>query len=188
MSTISVNNNYSSNSIYTTSKNNNSKLSSLIKERESLQEEIQSLQKELTSKDGNESETLQAQIESLQSEITNIDSQIAKVQAEKNNDNLNNNSSSESDNKFKYPSVKLDNSRDLNNALSKLDENIKILENEITLNKARGINTENKDKVLSNIKNNIKNINSKLEEVGGDESKVISEDIELVGNFVDSEA
>lgn len=186
MSTISVNNNYNGNSIYTAKKNNESKISSLIKERESLQEELQSLQKELTSNGESKNETLQAQIEILQSQITNIDSQIAKIQGE-DEEKVNNNSSN-NEKKVESPSTKLDNYKTLNITLNKLDENTKLLEHEIILDKARGRNTEEKDKLLSNIKNNIENINFKLQESKGIESKTISEEIELVGNFVDNEA
>lgn len=186
MSTISVNNNYNGGSTYTARKNNAAQISSLMKERESLQEELKSLQKEVTSTNSNESETVEAEVESLQSQITNIDSQIARLQAEEEEKTGSN--SSNNDSKVEYPSQKLDNPEALNTTLSKLDENTKLLENEIILDKARGFNTEDKDKILSNIKNNIENINSKLQDGSGDESKKISEDIELVGNFVDSEA
>ena len=69
-----------------------------------------------------------------------------------------------------------------------MDENTRLLENEIALDKARGVTTKGKDDVLSNIKNNMENISSKLQEVNGKEIKVLNEDIELVGNFVDREA
>lgn len=186
MSIISVNNNYNGNSIYTAKQNSQSEISSLIKERESLQKELQSLQKEATSNSGSDSETLQSQIETLQSQITNIDSQIAKLQAE--DEKKINNNSSNNEKKVESPSTKLDNSKTLNITLNKLDENTKLLEHEIILDKVRGHNTEGKDKLLSNIKSNIENINSKLQESKGSDSKTLSEDIELVGNFVDNEA
>ncbi|VYT70368.1 hypothetical protein [Clostridium tertium] len=190
MSTISVNNNYSGGSTYIVKKNNEAKINSLMKERESLQEELQSLQKEIASTNSDESETVEAEIESLQSQITNIDSQIARLQAaeEEEEEKKVISNASNNDGKVEYPSQKLDNHEALNITLNKLGENTKLLENEIILDKARGFNTEDKDRILSNIKNNIENINSKLQDVNGDESKKTSEDIELVGNFVDSEA
>ena len=188
MSTISVNNNYSGGSTYTVKKNNEAKINSLMKERESLQEELQSLQKEIASTNSDESETVDAEIESLQSQITNIDSQIARLQAEEEEEKKVISNASNNDGKVEYPSQKLDNHEALNITLNKLGENTKLLENEIILDKARGFNTEDKDRILSNIKNNIENINSKLQDVNGDESKKTSEDIELVGNFVDYEA
>ena len=190
MSTISVNNNYSGGSTYIVKKNNEAKINSLMKERESLQEELQSLQKEIASTNSDESETVEAEIESLQSQITNIDSQIARLQAaeEEEEEKKVISNASNNDGKVEYPSQKLDNHEALNITLNKLGEIIKLLENEIILDKARGFNTEDKDRILSNIKNNIENINSKLQDVNGDESKKTSEDIELVGNFVDSEA
>lgn len=187
MSTINIGNNYGSKTINATNNNNNSELNSLIKEKESLQKDIQSLQKEAASSSGSESENLQTQVQSLQSQISNIDNQIAKIQAEKKEDISSENLLNDY-NKIKYPSDKLDDPKTLNITLNKLDKNIKLLENEIILGKARGIDSENKDTILSNIKNNIKNINSKIEEVNGDESKIINNDIELTGNFVDREA
>lgn len=187
MSTISVNNNYSGGSTYTVKKNNEAKINSLMKERESLQEELQSLQKEIASTNSDESETVEAEIESLQSQITNIDSQIARLQVAEEEKKVISNASN-NDGKVEYPSQKLDNHEALNITLNKLGENTKLLENEIILDKARGFNTEDKDRILSNIRNNMENINSKLQDINGDESKKTSEDIELVGNFVDSEA
>ncbi|MPN44617.1 hypothetical protein SDC9_192182 [bioreactor metagenome] len=59
-------------------------------------------------------------------------------------------------------SDKLDKYETLNVTLNKLDENNNLLEHEIVLDKVREHNTEGKDKILSNIKNNIENINFKF--------------------------
>jgi hypothetical protein len=59
-------------------------------------------------------------------------------------------------------SDKLDKYKTLNVTLNKLDENNNLLEHKIVLDKVREHNTEGKDKILSNIKNNIENINFKF--------------------------
>ena len=185
MSSINISNTTTNTATYAVKKNNQSEISSLIKERESMQKEVKSLQKELTSNSGDESETLEVQIETLQSQVSNIDSQIAKLQAEESMES----SKGSSNNKVvESPSNKLDNPKELNTTLNKLDKNTELLENKIVLDKARGFNTEDKDEILSNMKKNIDNITSKLKEDNREKIKTISEDIEVVGNFVDSKA
>lgn len=170
---------------YDVKKNNKPEISNLIKERESMKKEVESLQKELTSNSGDEEKTLEVQIETLQAQVSNIDSQIAKLQSEE----LTESSKASSNDKIvESPSNKLDNPKQLNTTLNKLDKNTKLLENKIVLDKARGVNTEDKDEMLSNMKKNIDNIKSKLKEVNREKIKTINEDIEVVGNFVDSKA
>lgn len=185
MSSINISNVTNNTATYSVKQGSQSQISSLIKERESMQKELESLQRELTSNSGDESETLEVQIETLQSQISNIDSQISKLQAEEAREGS---KSFSNDNRVEFPSNKLDNPKELNITLNKLDKNAKLLENEIVLNKAKGFRTEGKDEVLSNMKKNIDNITSKLQEVNGEEIKTIDEDIEVVGNFVDSKA
>lgn len=181
MTTINTNNSINTSGTYTAKTNSQSEISNLQKERESLQKEVQSLQQELTSSSGDSSDTVQVQIETLQSQITNVNSQIAKLQAEE---------AKENSNVTKIPSKELENSKTLNTSLNKLDQSAKLLENEIVLEKARGFNTESKDEVLSNMKTNIGNISSKLEEVNEDvkSNKLWSDEDDLVGNFVNTEA
>lgn len=85
-------------------------------------------------------------------------------------------------------SDKLDKYKTLNVTLNKLDENNNLLEHEIVLDKVREHNTEGKDKILSNIKNNIENVNFKLQEYKESERKTISQDIKLIENFIDNKA
>lgn len=184
MSSINISNTNNT-ATYAVKQNNQSDISSLIKERESMQKELESLQKELTSNSGDENETVEVQIETLQSQVSNIDSQIAKLQAE---ESMESSKTSSNDKMAESPLNKLDNPKELNTTLNKLDKNTELLENKIVLDKARGFNTEEKDEILSNMKKNIDNITSKLKEVNRDKIKTINEDIEVLGNFVDGKA
>lgn len=173
MSTI----NSITNSTYIPKQNSQTEISTLIKERESLQKELETLQEEVSTSSGEESQNFQVQIESLESQITSIDAQIARLQGEEKSTGVK-----------EVPSIKLNNEEVLSSTLNKLDESSKLLENEIVLDKGRGFDSEIKDKTLSNMKNNMEEINSRLKEKNIEKSKNLNIEKELVGNFIDSEA
>ena len=184
MTAINTNNSISSSTTYSTNNSSQSEIKTLQEERQSLQKEVQGLQSDLAS-NSSDSQTIQVEIDTLQSQISTIDSQIASLQS-KNNEKTSNNSQSDILTKINDS----ENPEILKNSLGKLDETTKILENEIALDKGRGLNTENKDEILENIKKNIDSISSKPDNFDEDSSRTSKVDYQtnLVGNLVDNRA
>lgn len=183
MTTINTNSSISS-ATYSTNNSSQSEIKILQEEKQSLQKEVQGLQSDLASNSA-DSETIQVEIDTLQSQISTIDSQISSLQSKANEKSSINNQSN--------TMVKINDSEKpevLKNSLSKLDETTKTLENEIALNKGRGLNTESKDEVLDNIKKNMTIISLKLDNLdeGNLKTNKVGYQTDLVGNLVDNRA
>lgn len=186
MTTINTNNSIGMNINATYSSNNSSQseIQTLQKERQSLQKELQSLQSNLAS-NSLDSETIQVEIDTLQSQISTIDSKISTLQSKTNEKSSTDNQS--------YAGTKINNNENLEvlkNTLVTLNEVTKILENEIALDKGRGLNAENKNDILSNMKENINSISTKFKDI--DEKNLgtdkINSQINLIGNIIDDKA
>ena len=184
MAAINTNNSISSSTTYSTNNSSQSEIKTLQEERQSLQKEVQGLQSDLAS-NSSDSQTIQVEIDTLQSQISTIDSQIASLQS-KNNEKSSNNSQSDIVTKINDS----ENPEILKNSLGKLDETTKILENEIALNKGRGLNTKSKDEILDHIKENMNSISLKLEDLdeGNVKTSKVDYQTNLVGNLVDNRA
>ena len=183
MTTISVNNNVSSNISYSTKSSKQSEIRNLQQQRESLQQEIQSVQ-QTASTNGSSDET-DIEIQALQAQISTIDSQIARLQSEQVEQTQQQSSTVEEYSKIESPLKELENPIAINNSLNKLGESTKMLEQSIALEKSRGLSTDDKDKVLENMRVNIEKLSEKLSNESNLEN-LSTMDIDLVGNFVNN--
>lgn len=182
MTTINISN--STSATYSISNSSQSEITALQKERQSLQDEVQQLQSELASNSA-ESETIQVEIDTMQAQISTIDSQISSLQSK-----TSDKSSSDDKANLMQKINHSENPEALKNSLSKLSETTKMLENEIALEKGKGLNTDNKDEILENINKNKESISLKLNEFNESDLQIEKKDYQtnLVGNLVDNRA
>lgn len=202
MLTINVKNNMKFiNNKSTNDKVSNTSVIALKKSKEALEKQLSNLKAKTTDKkissDGQinitgEKDLIETEIKNIQTQIAEIDRQIAEAQREKIsklNSDTDNDENTESKNESgnfaeniisvsgNLKSVKFQYSIKKN-----MENQSKVLDTEIKLDKQRGVNTKKKEKELSNIKEGISriedNISSKLKNINkkvSDKDKYIDE-------------
>ena len=230
---LKVNNFNKVNGFYQSKKSNkqnnniNSPVKDLMKQKEELQNQIKQLQQRYVEdnlnkdnsgikEEGGSNSNLN-QIKELQKQIEEVDKEISKMKSEKLNskdnkdkkdkDNVKDEKEQSIEEKLVKFSGNLNNINVQTSVKRRLEDSANILETEIKLDKSRGVNTSRKEKELSNMKENIKNIGNNISEglKGINNNKTVkpdkneadtkehtdenkSYDKDVKGEFIDTEA